>query len=426
MKDKKDLKIEIMAVGSELLTPYFQDTNSLFLTERLNDLGMEVSYKTIVGDDWDDLVLSIKQAFSRTDIIIAMGGLGPTQDDKTREAFATALERKLIFNKELLQKIEERFKRRGLSMPPVNKKQSYVIDGAEILENRNGTAPGLWLDTGSNKIILLPGPPHELKLMFNESVYPHLQEFKTDYTARKVLKITGLTESKIETLILDLYPDDPYLRLTTLAHPGQIEIHLSSHSKKSQEQADKRVHKLEKNILGRLKENVFSASGEELEEVVGNLLRLNKRTLAVAESCTGGLLGHRLTDVPGSSDYFLQGVVAYSNEAKINALGVSPALIEKYGAVSSQVAEAMAQGIREKARSSLSLAVTGIAGPTGGTPEKPVGLVYIALAWEKGSELKKNLFLGNRDKIKYQSSQKALDMVRRHLAKSKKKKRALK
>lgn len=424
MKDKKYFKIEIMAIGSELLTPYFQDTNSLFLTERLNDLGMEVSYKTIVGDDWDDLALSIKQALSRSDIIIAMGGLGPTKDDRTREAFATVLERKLIFNKELLQKIEERFKRRGLSMPEVNKKQSYVIDGAEILENRNGTAPGLWVDTGTKKVILLPGPPHELKPMFDKSVGPHLQKFKTDYTARRVLKITGLTESKIETIILDLYPDDPNLRLTTLARPGQIEIHLSSHSKKSQEQADERVQKLEKNILERLKENVFSTSGEELEEVVGKLLRLNKKTLAVAESCTGGLIGHRLTDVPGSSDYFLQGVVAYSNEAKINALGVSPALIEKYGAVSSQVVEAMAQGIREKARSSLGLAVTGIAGPSGGTPEKPVGLVYIALAWDKGVEFIKNLFLGNRDNIKYQSSQKALDMVRRHLGKNKKGKEA--
>jgi len=426
MKAKKNFKIEIIATGAELLTPYFQDTNSLFLTERLNDLGMEVSYKTIVGDDWDDLALSIKQALSRAHIIIAMGGLGPTKDDRTREAFATVLERKLIFNKELLQRIEERFKLRGLSMPEVNKKQSYVIDGAEILENRNGTAPGLWLDTGSNKIVLLPGPPHELKPMFDKSVRPHLQEFKMDYTARKVLKITGLTESKIETLILDLYPDDPNLRLTTLAHPGQIEIHLSSHSKKSQEQADKKAQNLEKNILERLKENVFSTSGEELEEVVGNLLRLNKKTLAVAESCTGGLIGHRLTDVPGSSDYFLQGVVAYSNHAKINALGVSPALIEKHGAVSSQVAEVMSQGIREKAQSSLGIGVTGIAGPSGGTPEKPVGLVYIALAWDKGSESIKNLFLGNRDKIKYQSSQKALDMVRRHLVKYEKKKRGLK
>jgi nicotinamide-nucleotide amidase len=426
MKAKKDFKIEIMAIGSELLTPYFQDTNSLFLTERLNDLGMEVSYKTIVGDDWDDLALSIKQALSRAQIIIAIGGLGPTKDDRTKEAFATVLEQKLIFNKEILQRIEERFKRRGLSMPEVNKKQSYVIDGAEILENRNGTAPGLWLDTGTNKIVLLPGPPHELKPMFDKSVRPRLQKLKTGYTARKVLKITGLTESKIETLILDLYPRDPYLRLTTLASPGQIEIHLSSHSKKSQEQADKRLQKLEKNIMERLKENVFSTSGEELEEVVGELLRLNKKTLAVAESCTGGLIGDRLTDVPGSSDYFLQGVVAYSNHAKINALGVSPALIEKHGAVSPQVAEAMSRTIREKAQSSLGIGVTGIAGPSGGTPEKPVGLVYIALTSDKGSKSIKNLFLGNRDKIKYQSSQKALDMVRRHLVKYEKKKRGMK
>jgi len=425
MNAKKDLKIEIMAIGSELLTPYFQDTNSLYLTERLNDLGMEVSYKTIVGDDWDDLVLCIKQALSRADIIMAMGGLGPTRDDRTREAFATVLERKLCFDEELLHKIEERFKRRALSMPLINKKQSYFINGAEILENRNGTAPGLWLDTGSNKIILLPGPPHELKPMFESSVWPRLQKLRADYTVRIVLKITGLTESKIETLISDLYPQDPHLRITTLAYPGQIEIHLTGHSKGSQGEAEQRAHKLEKNILERLKKNVFSTSGEELEEVAGKLLRDNKKTLAVAESCTGGLLGHRITNVPGSSDYFLQSVVAYSNEAKIHLLGVSPDLIEKYGAVSSQVAKAMAEGIREKARPSLGLAVTGIAGPTGGTPEKPVGLVYTALAWEKGSEVSKNLFLGNRETIKFQSSQKALDMVRRHLLKNKKKKRGM-
>ena len=424
MNAKKDLKIEIMAIGSELLTPHFQDTNSLYLTQGLNDLGMEVSYKTIVGDDWDDLFLCIKQALSRADIIIAIGGLGPTRDDRTREAFATVLERKLRFNEELLQKIEERFKRRELSMPAVNKKQSYVIDGAEILENKNGTAPGLWLDIGSKKIILLPGPPQELKPMFESSVWPRLKKSRTDYTARKILKTTGLTESRIETLISDLYPLDPHLGLTTLAYPGQIETLLTGYSKKNQDQAEQRALKLEKNIIERLKDNVFSKSGEELEEVVGKLLRLKKKTLAVAESCTGGLLGHRITNVPGSSDYFLQGVVAYSNEAKINLLGISPDLIEKHGAVSSQVAKAMAQGIREKAQSSFGLAVTGIAGPAGGTPEKPVGLVYTALAWDRGSEVSKNLFLGSRDIIKFQSSQKALDMVRRHLLKSQKIKEA--
>ena len=417
MKIKKDLKIEIMAIGSELLTPYFQDTNSLYLTERLNELGIEVSYKTIVGDEWENLVLCIRQALSRADIVIAMGGLGPTKDDRTREAFASVLERKLIFNPKLLKKIENRFKRRGHSMPSVNKKQAYLIDGAEVLENKNGTAPGLWLDTGIQVILLLPGPPQELKPMFDSSVWPKLQTYRKKHTARRVLKITGLTESKIETLISDLYPEEPDARLTTLACPGQIEIHLTVFSEKNQEKAEEGICTLEKKILGRLKENVFSTTGEELEEVVGRLLRLHKKNLAMAESCTGGLLCHRLTNVPGSSDYVLQSMVVYSNEAKSYNLGVSADLIEQHGAVSSQVATAMAAGIREKARSSYGLSITGIAGPAGGTPEKPVGLVYTALAWDSGTEVVKNLFLGNRETIKFQSTQKAMDMMRRHLLK---------
>ncbi len=411
-----------MAIGSELLTPYFQDTNSLYLTERLNDLGLEVSYKTIVGDEWDDLVLSIKQALSRADIVLAMGGLGPTKDDRTREAFASVLERKLIFDKKLLQKIEGRFKRRGLRMPPVNKKQAYVFEDTKALDNKKGTAPGLLMDTGSKIIILLPGPPHELKPMFDTSVMPCLQKLRKKYTARRALKITGLTESKIETLISDLYPQEPHIQLTILAYPGQIEIHLTVHSEESLEKVEETVHGLEKNILNRLKENVFSTTGEDLEEVVGRLLRLHKNTLAVAESCTGGFLGHRLTNIPGSSDYFLQSMVVYSNDAKIYHLGISEELIEQHGAVSSQVATAMAVGIREKTRSSLGLAITGIAGPDGGTPEKPVGLVYTALSWDSGTDVVKNLFLGNREIIKYQSTQKSLDMVRRHLLKKPKSK----
>lgn len=418
MNTKKDFKVEIMAVGSELLTPHFQDTNSLYLSGRLSELGMEVSYKSIVGDDWDDLELCIQQALSRADLVIAIGGLGPTRDDRTREAFASVLGRKLIFKEELLQKIKERFKRRRLSMPAVNKKQSYVIEGAEVLENKNGTAPGLWLDTGTKKIILLPGPPHELKPMFESSLWPRLQTLRRGYAVRKVLKTAGMTESQIETLISDLYPQGPHLRVTTLAYPGQIEIHLTSFSKKGEEQAMERAKKFEKSILRRLQENIFSTTGEDLEEVVGKLLRLQKKTLAAAESCSGGFLGHRLTNIPGSSDYFLLGVVAYSNDAKINLLGVSPELIAKHGAVSPQVAQAMAAGAREKAQASFGLAITGIAGPGGGSTEKPVGLVYTALAWNKGAEVTKNLFLGNRKAIKFQSSQKALDMLRRYLLKN--------
>jgi len=423
MSTEKALTTEIMAVGSELLTPHFQDTNSLYLTDRLNELGMEVSYKTIVGDDWDELFLCIGQALSRSDLIIAIGGLGPTRDDRTREAFAAALGRKLIFKEELLHKIEQRFKRRGLTMPAVNKKQAYIIAGAEVLENRNGTAPGLWLDTGTNKIVLLPGPPPELKPMFESSVLPRLQKFRAGYAVRKVLKIAGLTESMVETMIMNSYPHDPQLSVTTLAFPGQIEIHISAHSKKSKAQAEGSAKRLAKKFLGKLKDNVFSESGEELEEVVGRLLRINKKTLASAESCSGGFLGHRLTNISGSSDYFLTSVVAYSNKAKMNLLGIPSSLLQKYGAVSSQVALAMATSIRERAQSSFGLSITGIAGPTGGTAEKPVGLVYIALAWDKGTEVSKNLFLGKREAIKYQSTQKALDLLRRHLLKAQKSKK---
>lgn len=417
MKKRKDTKIEIIAVGSELLSPHFQDTNSLYLAQHLNELGMAVSFKTIVGDDMDDLTLGIQKALSRATLLIATGGLGPTRDDRTREAFAHVLGRKLLFKKSLLEEIEKRFRRRGLAMPSVNKKQAYIIEGAEVLKNRHGTAPGLWLEKGSKIMILLPGPPQELKPMFESLVWPKLQTLRTEYRSHKVLKTTGLTESKIESLISPLYPKDPSLQLTTIAYPGQIEIHLSSRSKKSEQEAAENLEKLEKSISRCLKDHVFSTSGENLEEVVGKLLRLNKKNLAVAESCTGGFLAHRISNVPGSSDYFIAAVVAYSNEAKLHQLDVDPNTIDKYGAVSPQVAQAMAVGIKNKMISDLGVAITGIAGPSGGTPEKPVGLVYVALAWQDGSEVSKNLFLGQREAIKFQSSQKALDMVRRHLLK---------
>ena len=413
------LRIEMIAIGSELLTPFFQDTNSLFLTERLNDLGLEVSSKTIIGDEWSDLVLCLKESLSRADLIFAMGGLGPTKDDRTREALAHVLGRKLVFKKEILEKIQERFRQRGLPMPSSNRKQAFLIEGATALENRNGTAPGIWLEKGQKKIVILPGPPHELKPMFEEFVWPRLQELKREYRARKVLKIVGLSESKIERLISDLYPRSPDPRVTTLAYLGQIEIHLTSYSRENQDKAERKILRLEEKILERLKDNIFSTSGEELEKVVGKLLREKKKSLAVAESCSGGFLSHRLTNIPGSSDYFLEGVVTYSNQAKRALLAVPQNLIKKHGAVSEQVARAMAKAAREKAQANFGLAITGIAGPTGGTPLKPVGLVYTALAWKKGTRVEKNLFLGKREQIKFQSTQKALDMLRRHLLKNK-------
>jgi competence/damage-inducible protein CinA-like protein len=408
-------KVEIIAIGSELLTPYYQDTNSLYLTQRLNELGFDVAFKTIVGDDIGDLSLRIKEALGNSRIVLAIGGLGPTGDDRTREAFAAVLNRDLVLNKDILRRIEERFKRRRIPMPAPNRKQAYLIQGAEALSNRIGTAPGQWLEEGRKTVVLLPGPPGELKPMFEESVWPRFAAKRHGYLARQVLKIAGLTESQVEMLIADLYPKRPDVRITILASPGQIEIHLTSFSSSGDSEAEKKIQGLEKKLLSRLKNNVFSESGEDLEEVVGNLLKKSKQTLATAESCSGGLLSHRLTNKPGSSDYFLEGVVTYSNAAKTDLLAVPPSVIRTHGAVSSLVARAMARGIRERARSDYGLAITGIAGPSGGTPEKPVGLVFVGLAWDGGTSVWKSLFLGTRKQIKFQSTQKALDMLRRHL-----------
>ena len=409
------LKVEIIAVGSELLTPYYQDTNSLYLTQHLNDLGLEVSFKTIVGDSWDDLLLGIKVAMSRADLILTIGGLGPTQDDRTREVFAAALKRNLVFKKEILEQIKMRFNNLNLVMTPDNKKQAYIIEGSEALENKNGTAPGIWIKVRAQTIVLLPGPPHELEPMFESLVLPRLQDYRQGFSHRKVLKTTGLTESKIESLISDLYPKEPDLNLTVLAYPGQIECHITGHSYDKKSQAEYKVHKLAEEMYSRLGENVFSRSGEELEEVVGKLLMQSHSTLAVAESCTGGFLGHRITNVPGSSNYFIQGVQAYSNEAKIQLLRVPQAMIAAHGAVSSKVAEAMASGLRKMAHVDYGLAITGIAGPSGHSKDKPVGLVFTALAGTGGTQVEKNLFTGSREMIKYRSSQKALDMLRRNL-----------
>jgi len=418
MKEVQNPRIEIIAVGSELLSPHFQDTNSLFLTERLNDLGLSVRFKTIVGDDWDDLGSAIELAVARSDLVFSIGGLGPTEDDRTREAFAAVLKRKLLLDQNILSSIESRFSRRGLVMPEVNKKQAYVIDGGETLANPNGTAPGIWLETETNIIGLLPGPPHELKPMFDAAFYPRLKRFQRAHAARKVLKIVGLTESNVASLIADAPSEESGTEMTILAYPGQIEIHLYSRTTESRDDAEKNIEKLHEFLMERLGDNVFSDDGQSLESVIGGLLTQKKETLALAESCTGGYLGHRITNVPGSSGYFLAGLIVYSNAHKVQTVGIPVELIEKFGAVSSEVAGEMAARVREIAGAHYGLAITGIAGPGGGTDEKPVGLVYIALASDRNVQVVKNIFLGDRERIKYQSSQKALDLLRRYLLQS--------
>ena len=409
------MKIEILAVGSELLSPFFQDTNSLYLIRRLNDLGLDVTRKTVVGDDFEELHDAVQTAAARSDLVLIMGGLGPTGDDITRDACAAALGRKLFLKEDLLVRIEERFRRRGKVMPLSNRSQARLLEGAEALRNDNGTAPGQWLIHGKTRVVLLPGPPRELEPMFEEAVWPKLRDWRKGVTERRTFKITGLTESEVEARIADLYPKARDLRLTILSSPGQIEIHLTSFHEEGAGTSAAALDGLGAEIDRRLGNHIFSSTGDELEAVVGRFLRESRRTLATAESCTGGLLAHRITNIPGSSDYFLEGCITYGNRAKTVRLGVPADLISAHGAVSSEVARAMAEGVRAMSGADCGLAVTGIAGPTGGSAEKPVGLVYTALAWNGGTDIRKNLFLGGRESVKFQSSQRALDMLRRYL-----------
>jgi len=408
------MNVHLLAVGSELLTPLFRDTNSLYLTERLNDLGYEVAFKGVVGDEPLPLSRAVRRSLEEADIVFVCGGLGPTGDDRTREAVAVVLGRELVLDEKILRTIEDRFRRRGKEMPEANRKQALVIAGAEVLPNRNGTAPGLWISHGGKTAVLLPGPPFELRSMAEESVWPRLPRRPDGPLVRTVLKTTGLTESEVETLVHDLYPSEPSRRLTILASPGQIELHLSSAADGVGE-CGSGLAAVVREIRGRLGSRIFSDDGAELEEVVGRLLRERGLTLAVAESCSGGLLSHRLTSVPGSSAYYAEGCVTYGNRAKTERLGVPAATIARHGAVSRETAAAMAEGARRTSGAEIGLSLTGIAGPGGGAPEKPVGLVYAALSDGAGTITAKSLFLGPRDRVKFQASQKALDLLRRRL-----------
>lgn len=410
---------EIIAVGSELLTPFRQDTNSLYLTEQLNNLGVEVSFKTIVGDSLKNLVRVISAGLSRADILILSGGLGPTEDDLTREAVAETLGLQLRRDQQIVQAIERRFTEHGWKMSPNNLKQGDVITGATVLSNANGTAPGQWIggrSDGKEKIIiLLPGPPHELRALFENAVLDRLRaKVPKQFLATRVLKITGMGESACDARVAPIYKRFPDVSTTILAGPGEIQLHVKTQAQ-SQDAAEQRLDDLIGKVEEELGDNVYSDNGDSLEQIVSYFLQMRNATLSVAESCTGGLVAERLTSVSGSSRYFIGGAVVYSNELKTQLADVPPDLIEVYGAVSEQVARALAEGIRKRCGTTLGLGVTGIAGPTGGTAEKPVGLVYHALASENGTEVIKRNFPGDRARIRWFASQQALDMVRRKL-----------
>lgn len=415
--NKTGWRAEIVAVGTELLTPHFRDTNSLFLMGRLEDLGIPVAFRTVVGDERDDLLGCLETALRRSRLVVVMGGLGPTEDDRTREVAAEALGRRLVFDAAVRKTIRDRFRSRGPGrMPASNRKQCFVIEGAEVLANPNGTAPGLWIEIGPRSLVLLPGPPRELEPMFDASVAPRLAGIGAGFTVRRVLRITGLPESRMEDRLKSLYPKIPAgVGVTTLASPGDLQVRLTVSGVADRARAERMADSSATLVRRRLGDCVYSSAGEALEEVVGGLLGSLRRTVSCAESCTGGLISHRLTDVPGSSAYFLEGIIAYGNRAKSRRLGVLSALIAANGAVSAPVAEAMARGIRSRARTDYGLAVTGIAGPGGGSVEKPVGLVFTALAWNGGVCVERSLFRGTRETVKFQSAQMALDMLRKRL-----------
>ncbi len=408
---------EIIAIGSELLTPYFQDTNSLYLTDKLNQLGVEVAFKTVVGDDRERLTCVARVAIARSDIVIFMGGLGPTEDDLTRECVAAALGREVHRDPTLITELYKRFAELRRPMPPNNERQAEVIEGAVVLPNPLGTAPGQWLEVeeaGRRRYLtLLPGPPHEMKPMFEQQCLPRLRTIlPPQHIATRILKIAMMGESACDAKAAPIYKRYPDVQTTILAGAGDLQIHLRARGATLKE-AQARVDDLAGALEDELGDYVYSSAGETLEQIVGYYLEMRGATIAVAESCTGGLLGQRLSSISGSSRYFLGGAIVYSNDLKTLFANVPPLLIAQHGAVSREVAAALAQGIRDETGATLGVGITGMAGPTGGSEEKPVGLVYVALADSGGAEVVERRFPGDRDRIRWFATQQALDMVRR-------------
>ncbi|MDX6445388.1 MAG: nicotinamide-nucleotide amidase [Blastocatellia bacterium] len=409
------LSAEIIAIGSELLASDKTDTNSLWLTEQLNRLGIDVKLKTVVGDDDARLEEVVKDAVKRSRVVITTGGLGPTEDDITRKVVARALKRRLTLSEPMLAELRERFKSFGMNMPERNSRQAMVIDGAEVLPNPNGSAPGLYLEHEGCAVALFPGPPREMKPMFENHLQERLEKLAGDVRfARRVLRVAGLGESAVDERIAPIYSKYQNPQTTILFNSSEIEVHLRAQGR-TEKDAEALLDDLSLKIEKELGNAVFSFRGEKMEEVVGRSLAIKGFTLAVAESCTGGLIAERLTNVPGSSKYFVEGLVTYSNESKTRLLGVDKKLILEFGAVSQQIARDMARGVRHRAKTDFGLAVTGIAGPDGGSEEKPVGLVFIALADEAHTEHKRFVLPGDRELIRWRASQAALDMLRRRL-----------
>jgi len=414
----------IIAVGSELLTPAKIDTNSLFITEQLNILGIDVKAKAVVGDERAQLEHVFRSFLARADLVVFCGGLGPTDDDLTREAVASVLDRPLAEDEAITAHLRARFASRNLPMPmpESNRRQAMVPLGGRVIPNPKGSAPGLWIDHDDRLVLLLPGPPRELRPMLSELREGPLKARSAGVSLlRRVVRVAGRIESHVDEAMHPLYQEweraTPPIAATILAVLGSIELHISTRAA-SREAAAIALESAVAQTVAILGADVYSTDGRLLEAVVGDLLVERGLRIVVAESCTGGLIASRLTDISGSSRYVDQAVVVYSNEAKTELLGVPPDLLREHGAVSEPAALAMAQGIKARARAGVGVGVTGIAGPTGGTPEKPVGTVVVSAVTDAESRVRTFRFFGEREQVKFQASQAALDMVRRMLGES--------
>lgn len=404
-------KAHLVAVGSELLAPGREDSNMVFLRSRLYDMGIEVETICVVGDDEAALIRQLDCSSRRAGVVIMTGGLGPTEDDITKKTLARFLKKTLRYNEQVKNHLEDFFAERKVHMPENCLRQALIPTGGRVMLNRVGTAPGLLLEERGCLFVLLPGPPAEMQPMFDEQAAAVLEaRFGRGRPCRRHLRLTGIPESKVDQLAAPIYRRFKEVRTTILSRPGEVELIMTGR------EGDPGPDRLVDELLSELGGYVYSSDGRPLEEVVGGLLRGRNLSLAVAESCTGGYLSKRLTDVPGSSDYFLGGVVCYSNELKMRLVGVPADILEKHGAVSSACAAALATGVRQRAGADLALAITGVAGPGGGTAEKPVGLVYFGAVWGERLVVKKFHFKGDREAVRFQSTQMAMEILRRLLA----------
>lgn len=408
---------EIISVGTEILLGDIVDTNSAYLAKELSKYGIDVYYISSVGDNKERIKQSVINASQRSQIIFLTGGLGPTEDDLTKEALCEALEIPLYEDQNEVKRIKNYFKNREIEMSTNNLKQALIPEGAIILENTLGTASGLILEKDQRYYILLPGPPKEMKILFTNQVIPWLNNklrTKGTFLHSHTLKFLGISESKLDWELQDIFKAQTNPTIGILAKDGEIHCRLSA-KVSSQEEFNEIITPVKEEILKRLREYYFASDDTRIEEIVGSLLNKKRWTLATAESCTGGLIAQRITDIPGSSRYFLGGIIAYDNAVKKNILGVPEEILEKYGAVSQETALAMAQGVRKLLQADISLAITGIAGPQGGTADKPVGLVYIALVGENINKWERFIFSGTRNDIRWRSANWALYLLKRSL-----------